>query len=186
MNGATPMDQESTETGGPGPRPEPGTVLPDVTLPDQDGHPRRLSDLTGGDPLVLHTYRGWFCPKERAYFHRVLLPLQGVAEVGYVRMVSVSVEPPQVTAGFRAGLEARWTFLSDIDRTRQQELGLLEVTDLVHRPYLPTVMVCDPDLTVRAAWNGYWIWGRPSVHDLWSALRASGEALRQDWVAPHA
>lgn len=165
-------------------RPAPGTVLPDVALPDQDGHARRLSELTGGDPLVLHTYRGWFCPKDRTYFREVLLPLQAVAEVGYVRMVSVSVEPPEVSAAFRAGLEARWTFLSDVDRAWQHQLGLLEVTDLVHRPYLPTVMVCGPDLTVRAAWNGYWVWGRPTLHDLWSELRAAGEALRPDWVAP--
>jgi hypothetical protein len=67
------------------PRPIAGTVLPDVTLPDTTGADRRLADLPEGDPLVLHTYRGWFCPKERAYFRQVLLPLQEVAEVGYVR-----------------------------------------------------------------------------------------------------
>lgn len=180
------MDHQTIGPDGPGPRPVPGSVLPDLTLPDQDGNARRLSDLAAGDPVVLHTYRGWFCPKERAYFREVLLPLQSVAEVGYARMVSVSVEPPEVTAAFRAGLDARWTFLSDVDRVWQHRLGLLEVTDLVHRPYLPTVLLCDPDLTVRAAWNGYWMWGRPTVHDLWSALRDSGEALRPDWVAPDA
>lgn len=82
------------------PRPEPGTVLPDVVLPDSDGAARRLSELTGGDPLLLHTYRGWFCPEERAYFREVLLPFQEVAETGCMRMVSVS-----------------WTFLSDTDRS---------------------------------------------------------------------
>ena len=123
---------------------------------------RRLADLPGGDPLVLHTYRGWFCPKERAYFRQVLLPLQEVAEVGYVRMVSVSVEPPEVTAAFRAGLDARWTFLSDVDRAWQSALDLREVTDTVHDPYLPTVLVCAPDLTVRRVYDGYWMWGRPS------------------------
>jgi peroxiredoxin len=162
----------------------PGSGLPDVTLPDQDGIARRLSDLPGGDPLVLHTYRGWFCPKERTFFRTVMLPLQEVAEVGYIRMVSVSVEPPEVSAALRAGLDARWTFLSDVDRGWQQQLDLLEVTDLVHRPYLPTVIVCDPDLTVRASWNGYWMWGRPTLHDLWTALRDSGEALRPDWIPP--
>src|SRR4051812_13790518 len=103
-------------------RPVAGALLPDVTLPDSDGIPRRLAELPGGDPLVVHTYRGWFCPKERAYFRQVLLPLQDIAEVGYVRMVSVSVEPPPVAAAFRAGLDARWTFLSDTDRTWQSVL----------------------------------------------------------------
>jgi peroxiredoxin len=168
------------------PRPVAGMRLPDVTLPDSDGVPRRLADLPGGDPLLLHTYRGWFCPKERAYFRQVLLPLQEVAEVGYVRMVSVSVEPPAVSAAFRAGLDARWTFLSDVDRSWQAALDLREVTDTVHDPYLPTVLVCDPDLTVRAAYHGYWVWGRPSLADLWAELRAATAALRPDWTAPHA
>jgi peroxiredoxin len=166
-------------------RPTVGDVLPDVTLPDTDGVPRRLSDLPGGDPLVVHTYRGWFCPKERSYFRHVLLPLQDVAEVGYVRMVSVSVESPAVTAAFRAGLDARWTFLSDVDRGWQQALDLREWTDTVHDPYLPTVMICDPDRTVRAAYNGYWLWGRPTLHDLWADLRDATRSLRPDWDPPH-
>ena len=167
------------------PRPVAGSVLPDVTLPDTTGAARRLADLPEGDPLVLHTYRGWFCPKERAYFRQVLLPLQEVAEVGYVRMVSVSVEPPEVTAAFRAGLDARWTFLSDVDRAWQSALDLREVTDTVHDPYLPTVLICAPDLTVRRVYDGYWMWGRPSLADLWADLRDAGAALRPDWTAPH-
>ena len=168
------------------PRPVAGSRLPDVTLPDTDGVPRRLSELPAGDPLVVHTYRGWFCPKERTYLRQVLLPLQEVAEVGYVRMVSVSVEPPAVAAAFRAGLDARWTFLSDVDRTWQAALDLREVTDTVHDPYLPTVLVCDPDLTVRRAHDGYWLWGRPSLAELWADLRAATAALRPDWVPPSA
>jgi len=167
------------------PRPTVGTVLPDVTLPDTTGALRRLADLPGGDPLVLHAYRGWFCPKERAYFRQVLLPLQEVAEVGYVRMVSVSVEPPDVTAAFRAGLDARWTFLSDVDRAWQSALDLREVTDTVHDPYVPTVLICAPDLTVRRVYDGYWMWGRPSLADLWTDLRDASAALRPDWTAPH-
>lgn len=167
-------------------RPEPGIVLPDVVLPDTDGHPKRLSEVPAGDPLIVHTYRGWFCPKERAYFREVMLPLQEVAEVGYVRMVSVSVEPPEVNAAFRAGLDARWTFLSDVDRSWQSALDLREVTDTVHDPYLPAVFVCDPDLTVRRAYYGYWMWGRPTLTELWSDLRDSGRELRPDWEAPYA
>lgn len=168
------------------PRPVPGSVLPDVTLPDTDGTPRRLSDLPAGDPIVVHTYRGWFCPKERTFLREVLLPLQEIAEVGYVRMVSVSVEAPEVSAAFRAGLDARWTFLSDVDRRWQSALDLREVTDTVHDPYLPTVLVCDPDLTVRRAYDGYWMWGRPSLPELWADLRAATAVIRSDWEAPRA
>lgn len=168
------------------PRPVIGTVLPDTTLPDTDGTPRRLADLPAGDPLILHTYRGWFCPKERAYFREVLLPLQEVAEVGYVRMVSLSVEPPEVNAAFRAGLDARWTFLSDVDRELQSTLDLRETTDTVHDPYLPAVFVCDPDLRVREVYDGYWFWGRPSLAELWADLRGATAAIRPDWAAPGA
>lgn len=166
------------------PRPVAGSVLPDVTLPDTGGVPRLLSGLPAGDPVVVHTYRGWFCPKERAFLREVLLPLQEIAEVGYVRMVSVSVEPPAVSAAFRAGLDARWTFLSDEQRTWQTALDLREATDTVHDPYLPAVLVCDPDLTVRRAYDGYWMWGRPSLSELWTDLRAATAAIRSDWDAP--
>lgn len=168
------------------PRPEPGSVLPDVALTDAAGVVRRISELPAGDPLVVHTYRGWFCPKERTFLREVLLPLQEIAEVGYVRMVSVSVEPPEVAAAFRAGLDARWTFLSDPDRSWQAELDLRETTDTVHDPYLPTVLVCDPDLTVRRVYDGYWMWGRPTVHELWADLRSATAAIRPDWEAPRA
>jgi len=154
-------------------------------LPDTDGVVRELAELPAGDPLVLHTYRGWFCPKDRAFFRQVLLPLQEVAEVGFVRMVSVSVEPPPVSAAFRAGLDARWTFLCDPIRELQGLLDLREVTDTVHDPYVPTVMVCDPDLTVRRVYHGYWMWGRPSLTELWGDLRDASRALRPDWEAPH-
>jgi hypothetical protein len=55
----------------------------------------------------------------------------------------------------------------------------------VHDPYLPTVLICAPDLTVRRVYDGYWMWGRPSLADLWADLRDAGAALRPDWTAPH-
>jgi hypothetical protein len=56
----------------------------------------------------------------------------------------------------------------------------------VHDPYLPAVLVCDPDLTVRRAYDGYWLWGRPSLADLWADLREATAAIRPDWTAPSA
>lgn len=38
----------------------PGNRFPDVGLPDHSGHRRRLSELAGGDPLVLNFYRGYW------------------------------------------------------------------------------------------------------------------------------
>src|SRR5215208_3560456 len=113
----------------------PGSAFPDLTLPDHAGNERRLSDLVAGDPAVLHCYRGWWCPKEQRYFRR-LLELQDEAEVAYVRIVSLSVDAPEVTAAYRAGLGARWSFLCDPDRVALARLALRETTDTKHHPYV--------------------------------------------------
>ena len=161
----------------------PGGQFPDVVLPDQGEVLRSLSELSGGDPLVVHFYRGWFCPKERAWFPE-LLALAERAEVAYTALVSVSVEPPAIQAALRAGMGARWPFLSDQTRTAQTELDLLEHTDTEHHPYVPTVFVLFPDLRVYSVYNGYWFWGRPSVTDLWRDLREVTRAVRSDWEVP--
>ena len=58
---------------------EPGQVFPDLELPDHAGNRRRLSELIGNDPMVLHFGRGYFCPKEREFW-RMLARLQDLAE----------------------------------------------------------------------------------------------------------
>jgi peroxiredoxin len=60
----------------------PGARFPDLELPDHTGSPRRLSELVAGDPALLHFYRGWWCPKERAFL-RGLVALQAEAEVAH-------------------------------------------------------------------------------------------------------
>lgn len=159
---------------------EPGGQFPDLQLPDAAGQTRRLSELAGEDPVVLHFFRGWWCPKERQFFRR-LLDLQADAEVAYARFVSVSVDPPEVLAAFRAGLDARWTFLSDEGRRYLDALELRESTDTVHHPYLPTCLVLAPDLRVHASYNGYWYWGRPTGDELHRDLREVTRLLRPDW-----
>ena len=161
----------------------PGTALLDIELPDHNGISRSLSELAAGDPLVVVFYRGWWCPKEQQFF-RGLMHLQDEAEVAYTRMVSISVDTVAELAAFRAGLGARWTFLSDADREWLPRLGLLETTDTVHHPYVPTAFVLFPDLTIHAAYNGYWFWGRPTLEDLRQDLRAVTRALRADWEVP--
>ncbi len=158
----------------------PGAQIPDLTLPDHMGNPRRLSELVGGDPVLLHFFRGWWCPKERQFFRR-LVDLQDDAEVAYTRFVSVSVDPPPVQAAFRAGLDARWSFLSDTERRYLDLLGLRESTDTVHHPYIPTCLVLTPDLTVQAGYNGYWFWGRPSMDELRHDFRTVTRAAHTDW-----
>ena len=155
----------------------------DLELPDQHGNVRRLSDLVGGDPTFLHFYRGWWCPKEQRFF-RSLLDLQDEAEVGYTRFVSVSVDPPEVTAPYRAGLGARWTFLCDHERRYLDQLVLRETTDTLYNPYVPTAFVLRPGLEVHRQWNGYWYWGRPTMEEIRQAFREVTRDIRPDWEVP--
>jgi peroxiredoxin len=163
----------------------PGAAFPDVELTDHAGNRRRLSALVGGDPTIVQFYRGWWCPKEQAFF-RGLIALQGEVEVAYSRIVSISVDPPDVAAAFRAGLGARWTFLADPDRTVQSQLRLRETTDTVNDPYAPAVFTLFPDLTIHRAYDGYWFWGRPTMEELRSDMREITRAMRADWRAPTA
>ncbi|MDH4175988.1 MAG: redoxin domain-containing protein [Thermoleophilia bacterium] len=157
----------------------PTRCFPDLELPDHTGRPRRLSEVAGGDPLVLLASRGWWCPKEQRYL-RSLLFFQDELEVAYARLAVLSVDPPEVQAAFRAGLGARFTFLSDADRRYLDVLGLRETTDTVHHPYRPAAFSLYPDLTVHAAYNGYWYLGRPTVEELRQDLRAIAMRLRPD------
>lgn len=161
----------------------PGKQFPDLELPDHSGSTRTLTELAEGDPVVLTFFRGWWCPKEQAFF-RGLARFQEEVEVAYSRLVSVSIDPPGEQSAFRAGLGARWTFLSDQDRRYLDELGLRETTDTVYRPYVPTAFTLFPDLTIHSVYNGYWFWGRPTHEDLRRDLRAISMSLRPDWQVP--
>jgi peroxiredoxin len=101
-------------------------------------------------------------------------------------MLSLSVDPPEVAAAFRAGLGARWTFLCDPGRAILGRLGLRETTDTVHNPYIPAVFVLLPDLRVHRSYDGYWFWGRPTEDELVRDLREASALIRPDWQAPSA
>jgi len=171
-------DQESGQV-----PPAVGQILPDLRLPDHNGAERSLSELIGGDPTILQTFRGPWCPKEQRFFRR-LLELQDEMEVAYSRLISVSVDPPNVNRTLRTAIGARWVFLSDEPRSTQAQLGLREWTDTVHDPYLPAVFVLRPDRTVHSAYNGYWYWGRPTVEELILDLRTVSMEVRGDWDPP--
>jgi peroxiredoxin len=161
--------------------PGPGTSFPDLDLPDHTGRPRTLADVVGGDPTVLCFSRGWWCPKEQTFL-RGLVSLQDEFEVAYTRIVVVSVDAPEVQSAFRAGLGARFTFLSDAERRWLDPLGLRERTDTVHHPYRPMAFSLFPDLRVHRAYEGYWFWGRPTLEELRADMRAISRAVRPDWT----
>lgn len=112
---------------------------------------------------------------------RVLLPLQDEFEVAYAKLVVVSVDAPEVQSAFRAGLGARFTFLSDHERRWIERLELREHTDATHDPYRPAAFSLYPDLRIHAAYNGYWSFGRPTAEELRQDMRAISREIRSDW-----
>lgn len=158
----------------------PGSPFPDVDLPDHTGRDRRLSELAAGNPVALFTARGWWCPKEQRFL-RVLAELQDEFEVAYSQIIVITTDTPETQSAFRAGLGARFTFLSDADRRWIDRLGLVEGTDTVHLPYRPAAFTLAPDRTIHAAYNGYWYWGRPTAEELRQDMRALTRAARDDW-----
>jgi peroxiredoxin len=158
----------------------PGAIVPDYELSDHHGTRCTLSELQGGDPLVLVLSRGGFCPKDRRQ-HEGLVQLHREMQVGYCRLVTISTDNLLETNEFRSGVGAHWTFLSDPGRKVQKDLDIAEYTDPEHNPMIPHTLVLEPGLRVYKIYNGYWFFGRPTVEELRLDLRAVLRRCRPDW-----
>jgi peroxiredoxin len=158
----------------------PGARFPDYELSDHRGKHRALSQLQGGDPLVLVLARGGFCPKDRRQ-HEGLVQLHREMQVGYCRLVTLSTDNLVETYEFRAAVGADWTFLSDPGRKVQKDLDIAEYTDPHHNPMIPHTLVLEPGLRIYKIYNGYWFFGRPTVEELRLDLRAVLQRCRPDW-----
>jgi peroxiredoxin len=148
----------------------PGNEFPDIRLPEHTGQELSLSEVAGGQPLVLCFVRGWWCPKEQVRA-RMLVSMQEEIQREYGKIVAVTIDGPYVNGAFRAGIGASFPFLSDEDRRVAEELDLLELTDAKHRPYLPFTFVLDSLLRIHRSWCGFWYWGNPTPEELRQALR---------------
>jgi peroxiredoxin len=157
-----------------------GGVFPDYELPDHMGTLRKLSELQGGDPLILTLARGQYCPKEHQQ-HLELAAFYPKIAVAYTQIATIATDDHHTLQEFRASVGAQWTFLSDSDRTIQKDLDIQEYTDPEHNPMIPHTLVLKPGLVIHCIYNGYWFWGRPSVADLWHDLRAVTREIRPDW-----
>jgi peroxiredoxin len=158
----------------------PGGVFPDYELSDHGGKRRTLSQLQGGDPMILILSRGGFCPKDRRQLEG-LVQLHREMEVGYCRLVTLSTENLIETNELRSGVGAHWTFLSDPGRKVQKDLDIAEYTDPTHNPMIPHTIVLEPGLIVFKIYNGYWFFGRPTTEELRMDLRAVLQKCRPDW-----
>jgi len=148
----------------------PGKLFPDLRLPETTGEDISLSEIASRHPLVLAFVRGWWCPKEQVRLCN-LVALQDEIQREYGRIAVVTVDDPYVNGAFRAGLGADFPFLSDEGRTIAKELDLLELTDELHRPFLPFTFLLDSQLLLRRVWCGFWYWGNPTPEELRQELR---------------
>src|ERR1700728_4301211 len=119
-----------------------GAAFPDYQLEDQAGVLRKLSELQGGTPMVLHLSRGSYDPKEHRFLKNLV---DGYPEfrVAYTRLVVISTDNPLNLNEFRDALGALWPFLGDPERTVQHDLDIEEYTD-PHNPMVPHTFVLEP------------------------------------------
>jgi peroxiredoxin len=95
-------------------------------------------------------------------------------QVNYCKLAVVSTDPPEVSAAFRTGLGASFTFLSDHERKAIRQLDMVEVTppDFKHGLLaLPYTFSLAPNLTIHKIYNGWWFVGRPTLEELRQDLR---------------
>ncbi len=93
----------------------------------------------------------------------------------------MSVDPPRVQAAFKAGLGARFPFLSDEAHSLTDELGIRETTDKLHGPLpVPFTFALLPDLTIHRIFNGWYFVGRPTPEELRLSIRGMVGAIVKD------
>jgi peroxiredoxin len=158
----------------------PGGTFPDYELTDHAKTRRRLSELQGGDPMILVLGRGHYCPRDNQQ-HLQLVAFEDQVDVAYTRIVTITTDPILVLNEFRSSVGAHWTFLSDAGRKIQKDLDIQEYTDPDHDPMIPHTLVLKPGLVIHSVYNGYWYWGRPSPEDLRRDLRDVTREIRPDW-----
>jgi cold shock CspA family protein/peroxiredoxin len=159
-------------------------IFPDFDLPDQSGKVRKLSSFTrpgeadtrygfkDGYPVIVIFSRGFFCPRDQQQF-RALVDFEKELKVNFCNLVTVSADEPMVSAAFKAGLGAGWTFFSDTERKVIKVLDILDETEgeYAYRA-LPYTFVLKPNLEIFKIYNGWYFVGRPTLEELRQDLRA--------------
>lgn len=82
------------------------------------------------------------------------------------------MDPPRVLEAFKAGLGARFPFLSDERLELTDQLGIRETTDKRHGPLpVPITFALLPDGTIHRIFNGWYFVGRPTPEELRQTVR---------------
>jgi peroxiredoxin len=102
-----------------------------------------------------------------------LTEFQRELDINYCHLAVISTDPQEVTAAFRTGLGATYTFLSDHERRAVAELDIVDETDRRHpRIAYPWSFSVGPDLAIHKVYDGGWFVGRPTLEELRQDLRA--------------
>src|SRR6201993_1024894 len=109
----------------------PGSVLPDFTLPDENGVMQRLSELQGDDAMVLMLGRGEHCPRERQH-QREMLRLYEWCSVGFTQLVTVLPNDLHHVFKPKNPTGAPWPYLADTELEVQRGLAIAEYTAPIH------------------------------------------------------
>ena len=82
------------------------------------------------------------------------------------------MDPPKILEAFKAGLDARFSFLSDENLMLTDTLGIRETTDTYHGPLpVPFTFALLPDMTIHRIFNGWYFVGRPTPDELRITIR---------------
>jgi peroxiredoxin len=159
----------------------PGDVLPDFTLPDENGKLHRLSTLQGDNCMVLMLGRGEHCPRERQHQFE-MRQLAQWAPVAFTEMVTVLPGELHDVFKMKIATGAYWPYLCDIDLEVRSTLEIDEYTD-EHHDYatVPHTLVLAPGLVIDKVYVGYWFWGRPSPYQLWDDLADLHKRIKADF-----
>ncbi len=150
---------------------KPGTPAPDFTLPDENGTPRRLSDLRG-QPLVLYFYPkddtpG--CTTEACGFRD---SYEEYVKAG-VRLLGISPDSPASHARFKQKYHLPFSLLADEDHTVCEQYGVWGQKRFMGRAYegvLRTTFVIDSQGVIARVFENV----KPAEHsaEVLAAVRA--------------
>ena len=115
---------------------------------------------------------------------RHYVELQEELAVNYCKLAVVSVDALAVNDAFRAGLGAKFPFLSDQERKVVKLLDMTETSKSRGVTAMPYTFSLLPDLTIHNLYCGYWYVGRPMLDELRRDLREMMGKVRRDFEGP--
>jgi peroxiredoxin Q/BCP len=124
----------------------PGDQAPDFELPDEDGTPRRLSDLAAGGPVVLFFYPAAMtpgCTAESCHFRDMKAEFEAVG----ARRVGISADAVEKQKRFSDNHSFDYPLLSDPDGAVATQFGVRRRFTMLS-PTKRSTFVIGPDLRV--------------------------------------